>query len=172
MKRIDAQKLGLKKYFTGNPCPQGHICERYSSGGNCILCVQSRAKQWGNDHPEKKILSRAKWDFQNYLKKKIDHQTWLENNKDRVRIYNNNRRVKMKCGDSMIDIIQWEKEQKKICYWCGVKCKENYHVDHYIPLSKGGNNSINNLRISCAKCNHSKHAKDPYSFAASLGKLF
>lgn len=25
-------------YFTGKPCAQGHICERYTKGGSCVAC--------------------------------------------------------------------------------------------------------------------------------------
>lgn len=35
------------------------------------------------------------------------------------------------------------------------------HWDHFIPLSRGGPDSINNLIPACQSCNTSKHAKDP-----------
>jgi hypothetical protein len=68
------------------------------------------------------------------------------------------------------DLIYLKSKADK-CYWCGKKLNEKYHYDHYIPLSKGGDNSINNIVISCSFCNHSKHAKDPITFANSIGKL-
>lgn len=33
------------------------------------------------------------------------------------------------------------------------------HLDHIIPLSKGGTHEPNNVRITHAKCNLSKHSK-------------
>ena len=36
--RKKAQKNGLKMYFTGEPCRHGHICERRTTTGRCILC--------------------------------------------------------------------------------------------------------------------------------------
>lgn len=45
------------------------------------------------------------------------------------------------------------------CHWCGVSCKDNYHVDHIQPLSKGGSNRIENICISCPPCNLKKGAK-------------
>ena len=58
------------------------------------------------------------------------------------------------------------------CYWCKSKLNNNYHIDHYVPLSKGGTNEITNLVISCPKCNLEKNAKDPYLFAITKGSLF
>lgn len=44
------------------------------------------------------------------------------------------------------------------CYYCkttieGIKC----HIDHVLPISRGGAHSIENLCVSCSKCNLSKN---------------
>jgi 5-methylcytosine-specific restriction endonuclease McrA len=54
------------------------------------------------------------------------------------------------------------------CWWCGKDTAGKYHVDHRIPLSRGGGNSPDNLVISCARCNLRKHAKMPQEFAGRL----
>ena len=60
----------------------------------------------------------------------------------------------------------------KHCYWCNKKLNENkIQIDHYMPLSKGGTHTIDNIVISCPKCNLTKNAKDPYEFALSKGRL-
>lgn len=41
-----------------------------------------------------------------------------------------------------------------------IHCGGNYeHNDHYIPISRGGRNSLDNIVPSCAKCNLSKGGK-------------
>lgn len=45
------------------------------------------------------------------------------------------------------------------CEKCKKQCFDNYHIDHIVPVSKGGNNSYNNLQILCAKCNLEKHTE-------------
>ena len=65
------------------------------------------------------------------------------------------------------DIEAIRKAQGNRCYLCGKSLKHGYHVDHFIPLSKGGTNDAGNLRLACPKCNQSKHAKHPFE----LGRL-
>lgn len=59
------------------------------------------------------------------------------------------------------------------CYWCNNKfIDNNIHLDHYVPLSKGGQHTISNLVLSCPACNMQKYNKDPIEFALEKGKLF
>jgi 5-methylcytosine-specific restriction endonuclease McrA len=46
------------------------------------------------------------------------------------------------------------------CQYCGRKVIDNIvlHVDHLIPVSKGGTNNPNNLITSCSECNQGKGA--------------
>lgn len=40
------------------------------------------------------------------------------------------------------------------CHICGKQCQpENIHLDHVIPLSKGGEHSRANVKVACAPCN-------------------
>lgn len=59
------------------------------------------------------------------------------------------------------------------CYWCSkiITKKNDKCYDHYYPLSRGGDNLIENIVISCRKCNAKKHAKDPIKFANEMGRL-
>jgi len=57
--------------------------------------------------------------------------------------------------------------QNNKCHHCNkdldFSTKRAVHLDHYIPLSKGGKHSIDNLVYSCQNCNQVKHAKIPTS---------
>lgn len=58
------------------------------------------------------------------------------------------------------DIINQLKSQKHRCYWCNKNLQtRKYHVDHVIPLSKGGKNDPSNIVISCPICNLTKGDK-------------
>ena len=46
------------------------------------------------------------------------------------------------------------------CGICGLTIMEaNWHLDHIIPLSKGGEHSYANVQAAHARCNMRKHAR-------------
>ncbi len=49
------------------------------------------------------------------------------------------------------------------CIYCGATIADNprviFHVDHIVPLSRGGTDAISNLVTTCHHCNTSKGAK-------------
>lgn len=44
------------------------------------------------------------------------------------------------------------------CRYCG-DTRGPFQLDHVYPESKGGETSVNNLVVSCSRCNNRKHAK-------------
>lgn len=71
------------------------------------------------------------------------------------------------------DIIEIKESQRGRCFYCGAKLREDYHIDHFMPLSKGGTNHSSNLRLACPKCNFSKGARIPHEFIQTeFGRLF
>lgn len=53
MKWSEAKQLGIKKYFTGKPCKQGHLAERSTSNGTCIECAIAKVTKWKKSNPDK-----------------------------------------------------------------------------------------------------------------------
>lgn len=51
------------------------------------------------------------------------------------------------------------RRDKSTCYLCGLRCKPHeIHLDHVMPISKGGEHTADNLRVTCAPCNIRKGA--------------
>jgi 5-methylcytosine-specific restriction endonuclease McrA len=102
-------------------------------------------------------------------------RAWQQKNAPLVRAYKASSKAKRRaaCGDGVSGaaLLAWAKGQAKRCYWCGVGCAKRFHVDHYVPLAKGGAHELTNLVISCPTCNLRKHAKAPMDFAREVGRL-
>lgn len=55
--------------------------------------------------------------------------------------------------------------QNGLCAYCGQHRNIKYMtVDHIIPLSKGGTDSLDNLQCTCKKCNGLKSDMLPHEF--------
>ncbi len=82
------------------------------------------------------------------------HFEWVRANNHRRRAYERNN------GGTHVsaDIQQQYKNQRGKCYYCKKKVGKTYHVDHVIPLSKGGSNGPENIVIACPRCNLRKNA--------------
>ena len=65
------------------------------------------------------------------------------------------------------DIVAQLARQRGRCYWCGERVEE-YHVDHVVPLSRGGSDDPGNLVIACPHCNLSKHNRLPHEWTHRL----
>lgn len=51
--RTAAYKAGLRHYFTGKPCKQGHLAQRYVTNGACLECLNPFKLR---RHPHRKDL--------------------------------------------------------------------------------------------------------------------
>lgn len=70
----------------------------------------------------------------------------------------------------------WEAQNGK-CYFCGVDLKQltdekPFEVEHLTPVSEGGTNWIQNISLTCANCNRSKHKKTSTQFWKALKERF
>jgi 5-methylcytosine-specific restriction endonuclease McrA len=67
----------------------------------------------------------------------------------------------------------YELQRGRCAYFahCKTGLGDDYHVDHVMPLSKGGSNWATNLQLLCPRCNLEKKDKLPHEFARARGML-
>ena len=97
------------------------------------------------------------------------HRCWCKANPEKKRDYELKRRAqKLKTMISKFDIEKWFAFQPKPlrCYLCGklIRKNEKFHIEHRIPLARGGIHAPWNLGIAHAQCNLSKHKKTPSEY--------
>ena len=51
--RKEAMLNNGKQYFTGNPCPKGHITFRKTKNGECVICGKETLFKWRKQNPHK-----------------------------------------------------------------------------------------------------------------------
>ena len=67
--------------------------------------------------------------------------------------YNHSRRIRIAPKIKAITL----KQQEYACAICGTDLRDRvFHMDHVIPLSRGGTNHYSNLQVVCPGCNYRK----------------
>jgi 5-methylcytosine-specific restriction endonuclease McrA len=162
----DATLMGCEWFFTGRPCKSGHVAPRAKSNGTCCKCLYA----WNDRYREEaSVKSHAcaralLWYAKNTTRAKDGVAQWQRRNPEKIRGYSHKTRANRSNAEGThvgADIDLLYRVQEGRCAYCDTDLSTGYHVDHFNPLSKGGTNWPDNLRLSCPKCNLRKHNKLP-----------
>jgi len=148
----------------------------YNKVWNRANTAKLRATQarWRKAHPEsveKMRASGAVWRKANAENLKKSHRAWRKANPERVRIRDANRRARHNAAPGKITlgiVMALFDLQVGLCFYCDTQLGSLFHIDHYIPLTKGGSNEFNNLVLACVPCNCSKQDLLPDEFLLRL----
>lgn len=117
-------------------------------------------KRYYADHEKTKEMIRRKYQ-RNAEKLRIKQSIYKRNNPLLHRIREAVRRARANNSGGRFtkaEALQRFEQQGGRCYYCGC-ILEVYHLDHVVPLSRGGSNDISNIVCACVSCNLSKRAK-------------
>ena|SRR6516225_6822231 len=81
--RNEASALGLKRFFTGNPCKRGHVAERDVDSRECMECSRERGRKRRAADPEGYREYGRKWRAANPEKPREYQRRWWAANKDK-----------------------------------------------------------------------------------------
>lgn len=98
-------------------------------------------------------------------------KAWWKRNPDKARIYYTRRKARKNGAGgyhTAEDVRNKYAAQNGRCYWCMEELDKSFHVDHIVPLAKGGSDNEANICCACPRCNLSKGDKMPWEFSDRL----
>lgn len=153
----------------------------------CRKCLGKKSVEYQRARPDKAYAYTKAWREKNpermaeslkrhraTEKAKETAREWMRKNRDSVNLKNRARNLMrrgMRKSVTKARILELLALQKKRCAVCREQCDDKYHVDHIVPIARGGDSSPENLQILCAFCNISKGAREPTEFMQSRGFL-
>ena len=67
------------------------------------------------------------------------------------------------CGKDILVLLE---SQSARCAYCRVEFESDFHIEHRIPLIRGGTNRPDNICLACPNCNYRKHTLTAEEFLA------
>jgi 5-methylcytosine-specific restriction endonuclease McrA len=168
---------------------------KQSHEGTCIECRNALSRENYYKNRDKRAVQISIWQQNNKDKKRHHEKLWRRNNPELARKWRQNnpeksrdytkvfrqknpeiskvllhrRRARLASAKNyLITKTDIRSMLQKPCIYCGAK---STHIDHVIPLSRGGSNSVGNLAPACQTCNLSKGPKLIMEWKIWKGKL-
>lgn len=137
--------------------------ERYDRERSRIL---EQKRQYRQANPVGIARAQSSW-YRANRERVLEYQrSYRSENPERVALYSRAKRAR-KAGaagsHTTHDVAGKFDLQGGRCYYCGCELQD-FHVDHKIPLARGGSNFPANLCCACPSCNSSKCDKTPQEF--------
>lgn len=182
-------KCGESKPFAGF---SKNIRARDGMNCHCKDCARIATAVWRANNPERarasenayraanidKVKARYVAHYKaNYDKKKANVLRWQAEHPESVRMYRATARARRRAAEAggSLSTGLAEKLFKLQRGKCACGCKQplgdDYHLDHIMPLARGGSNTDDNIQLLRSRCNRQKQAKHPIDFMQQRGFL-
>lgn len=138
----------------------------------CKDCLCEQARSWARQNWEQKREYNSSAAVKQ--RKRRHREMNLERYREIARVGQNRRRALELGAEGAYDrkdIVEMFEQQHGLCCYCEVPLHESYHIEHIVPLSRGGSNSPENIALACASCNSRKAARTLMEFLPRMGYL-
>lgn len=144
--------------------------DRYKDG-RCIPCRHRHSAKWEASNRDTVNAKSRRWNAKNADKKRATNARYRTVNQEKI----NARRKEKRAADPSIERNKSAKrraavgklpknivevllvKQNGLCACCGLPLAGKYHLDHIIPVAKGGSNTEDNVHLLLPKCNQQKY---------------
>ncbi len=158
-----------------------YVCRSKPDGlqNSCKDCSRLNNRMWTSNNKEKVKEFKKKYYYgdidttrkhqrdvyaRNSENRKASIKKYRDSNPDKVKQWrwNRNYKLRINTGDmQFLTASEWNSillKYNNTCLGCGMKSYK-LTIDHVIPVSLGGTNTIDNIQPLCSKCNSKKHTK-------------
>lgn len=156
--------------------PDQFECQR----ATCKPCRFAQSSDWHKAHPDKRKIYSAKWSAANAsLKARLSREwrvahreevrgykrDWAAEHPEAITLYNRQARLQRRArlarvASELVDPREVYRRSGGICGICGAAVSvETFHVDHIIPISRGGPHVYANTQAAHPLCNIRKNAR-------------
>ena len=139
------------RYFTGKPCKNGHVAERWAATSICVECAAEYRRKYRSANPEAHRKSSRDYAKKNRVAEARRHLNWFHNNKDKhakwLREYRKRPNIaaersaeaalRRACKRQACPRWVNRKDLRAIYAEARIRTKETgikHHVDHIVPL--------------------------------------
>lgn len=122
--------------------------------------------KWYVEHREQGNTCTRKWYAEHRDRVRDTQRKWRSTEKGKALLAANKLRRRTYLGDETLSsdtVLDVKAEYLGICPYCNTKITRG-HIDHIIPVSRGGTNARDNLVWACGKCNQQKSNKSLLRF--------
>lgn len=138
----------------------------------CRQCDSARARKWRDANADRQRLNQRQWRMENADRDRERKRAWERENPDKhyahttayhranphvawaSRYRDRARRVGVDPVVERFTKAEVIDRYGDSCHYCETGGFEQ--IDHYVPVSKGGPHTLDNVRPSCAGCNQGK----------------
>ncbi len=164
-------KLRSRKYSKANPEKRRKSQEKWAKENPGLASI--RSIKWNDNHPERTRTIHQKYYMNNQEECRKRNEKWNKENTDKCKTYSRRRRAckLQQMGEWPIPeatFIAELLETHPFCYYCQEPLGDGYHIEHMIPLSRGGLHDYRNVVLSCPPCNMRKGTKTAKEFKELL----
>jgi 5-methylcytosine-specific restriction endonuclease McrA len=161
---------------------------RYADG-RCKTCVLARNAAWAKRNRDRVNVNSRTWNQKNREKKLQTAAVYRQREKDAIntrrkltrqyrpeleRLKAAKRRTQKRAGGGRLSkniITLLLEAQQGLCACCKTPLSGAFHLDHKIPLSRGGTNTDDNVQLLLPSCNLRKYTMTQEEFDARNKKL-